>query len=148
MTYPKRPRSSQKNGARWAKISGVAKRAWARQGIVLCHLCGHVLDEDAPSRSDRSISIDHVVPVSQDPSLEYTLSNLKPACLICNLVRQDRPVEEVYNDVHTFKREVDRAIARRELDREAKADKAAKKPTGPRLNTVWSPAAASSRDWL
>lgn len=89
----------------------------------MCHLCLGEIDTNAPAKANRSLSIDHVIPVAVDPTLEYRLSNLKPACWICNSVRGDRPLEEVHADVAGFKREVDRAIARRIIADEARLDK-------------------------
>ena len=147
MTHPKKSRASQKNGHQWSKVAGVAKRQWAREpGPTLCHLCYAEIDMSAPSKADRSLSIDHVVPVAVDPSLEYRLSNLRPSCWICNSVRGDRPVDEIHADIPAFRREVDRAIARRKIAAEARADKAL--TTGTAFADGFPETPPSSRNWF
>lgn len=167
-----KPRTHARNGHRWRTVSGTAKRRWLREGAVTCHLCLRAIDLDAPAKSSWSLSVDHKIPVSVDPSLEYSLNNLAPACWICNTVRQDRPLEMVRADPALFRREVDAALERRQI-REAKA--AAEQTTGTTRTTsrhwcgAWtdksgvyhpafcqpgcewaefSPEAASARDWL
>lgn len=41
------------------------------------------------------LTLDHVVSRSHDPSLRFTLSNLKPACIYCNTEKGSRSVEQV-----------------------------------------------------
>lgn len=49
-----------------------------------------------PRRIDITrLTLDHVVSRSRDPSLRFTLSNLKPCCTYCNIEKGSRSVEEV-----------------------------------------------------
>jgi hypothetical protein len=38
-------------------------RARVLRGATVCHLCGGALDWDAPARSPKSPSVDHIIPV-------------------------------------------------------------------------------------
>lgn len=138
-----KPRSHAKNGHRWRTISGVAKRKWIRDGAVTCHLCLHTIDLDAPAKSEWSLSVDHKIPVSVRPDLEYTLDNLAPACWQCNVVRQDRPLEEIQSDPALFRREVESAIERRNIRRAKTAARTTANRDMPQ-HPEWGP---SSRNW-
>lgn len=49
-----------------------------------------------PKKLDiRTLSLDHVVSRSHDPSKRFTLSNLKPACKYCNTMKGSRTLEAV-----------------------------------------------------
>lgn len=72
---------------------------FARERV--CHLCGELVDFDAPPKSSRAPSVDHVIPLAQlkllprptylrmasDPSL------CRLAHVGCNSRRCDRPVK-------------------------------------------------------
>lgn len=51
-----------------------------------CHLCGQA----------GANSVDHLVPVSQDPSLRWDIANVRPAHLSCNSARGDAPLSMVW----------------------------------------------------
>lgn len=138
-----KPRSHAKNGHRWRTVSGVAKRQWIRQGSVTCHLCLQLIDLDAAPKSPWSLSVDHKIPVTVRPDLEYSLGNLAPACWECNTVRQTRSLEEVQRDPKLFRREVEAALERREIKR-AKASQPATPRSG--VNPFWDK--PWSREWL
>lgn len=58
-----------------------------------CYLQIH---EWCPKLIDISqLTLDHVVSRSRDPSLRYTLSNLRPACYYCNDLKGSRSLDEV-----------------------------------------------------
>lgn len=42
-----------------------------------------------------TLTLDHVVSRSRDPTLRYTASNLKPACSYCNELKGSRSLDEV-----------------------------------------------------
>lgn len=42
-----------------------------------------------------TITLDHVVSRTRDPSLRYKLSNLRPACMPCNEAKGSRSLDEV-----------------------------------------------------
>lgn len=42
-----------------------------------------------------SITLDHVVSRSRDPSLRYNLENLRPACIYCNEKKGSRSLDQV-----------------------------------------------------
>lgn len=129
-------RSHAKNGHRWRQVSNLAKRRWTRDGTPTCHLCLQPIDTDAPAKSEWSLSCDHIIPVSVRPDLEYTLSNLAPACWQCNVVRQDRPLEEIQRDPKLFRREVEAAIERRDI-RRAKTATTGIPANFPPITTWW-----------
>lgn len=42
-----------------------------------------------------TLTLDHVVSRTRDPSLRYKLSNLRPACIYCNELKGSRSLDEV-----------------------------------------------------
>ena len=137
-------RSHARNGHKWRTVSGAAKRRWIREGNVTCHLCNREVDLEAPPKSEWSLSVDHRVPVSLRPDLEYLAENLFPAHWQCNVVRQDRPLEEIQADPELFRREVESAIERRDI-RRAKTEARTTVNRDMPAHPEWGP---SSRDWL
>ena len=49
-----------------------------------CALCGQPIDYTAPSPHPLSFEVDHIIPVSHAPELQYVRSNLQPAHRGCN----------------------------------------------------------------
>lgn len=59
----------------------------------ICYLQIH---EWCPVRIDLStMTLDHVVSRSRDPSLRYSADNLKPACKYCNSLKGSRSLDQV-----------------------------------------------------
>lgn len=56
-----------------------------------CYICEDVLSPDAPPNSPKSLSIDHVYPISLGGMDER--DNVKTACLECNQDKSDTPLE-------------------------------------------------------
>ncbi len=42
-----------------------------------------------------NLTLDHVISRTRDPSLRYTASNLKPACMYCNEMKGSRNINEL-----------------------------------------------------
>jgi 5-methylcytosine-specific restriction endonuclease McrA len=66
-----------------------------------CWLCGEPIDFDAPPRTSRSFSVDHIRPKSRYPELRYVRSNLRAAHYGCNSRKKDHddPEPEVTSRV-------------------------------------------------
>jgi 5-methylcytosine-specific restriction endonuclease McrA len=82
----------------WVKV-----RERVLRNAQICHLCGGLLDRDAPPRSPDSPSVDHIIPIKAmrtlDPRtrerLRLDLANLRPVHYRCNSARgagRPRPV--------------------------------------------------------
>ena len=57
-----------------------------------CWLCGQPIDYTAqPGTTDDSHELDHYVPVSVDPSLQYDPGNFRHAHRVCNILRGASP---------------------------------------------------------
>lgn len=57
-----------------------------------CWLCGQPIDYAAqPGTTDDSHELDHYVPVSVDPSLQYDPGNFRHAHRVCNILRGASP---------------------------------------------------------
>jgi 5-methylcytosine-specific restriction endonuclease McrA len=57
-----------------------------------CWLCGQPIDYSAkPGSTDDSHELDHYVPVSVDPTLQYDPANFRHAHKICNVLRSNKP---------------------------------------------------------
>lgn len=67
---------------KWQKL-----RAQVLAEEPCCWICGAWLDHDAPPRSPRSPTVDHVVPVAVDASLALVRSNCRACCWRCNASR-------------------------------------------------------------
>jgi 5-methylcytosine-specific restriction endonuclease McrA len=52
-----------------------------------CHVCGEPIDMDAPARTPRSATIDHVVPLSKGGA--HSMENVRPAHFLCNCIKSD-----------------------------------------------------------
>ncbi len=53
-----------------------------------------------PVRIDiHTVTLDHVVSRTRDPSLRFTASNLRPACMHCNEMKGSRSLDEVRESV-------------------------------------------------
>lgn len=70
------------NGRNVAEFSSAV---FAEYGST-CHLCG----------KPGAATVDHLVPVSQDPSLRWEISNCRPAHEECNFSRGDAPLSMVW----------------------------------------------------
>lgn len=64
----------------------------ARSAPIACHMCGHVLDADAPHMDPRQPVVDHLVPLSKggDP---FATTNVALACRSCNARRGDKDLD-------------------------------------------------------
>lgn len=57
-----------------------------------CWLCGQPIDYAAkPGSTDDSHELDHYVPVSVDPTMQYDPANFRHAHKICNVLRSNKP---------------------------------------------------------
>jgi 5-methylcytosine-specific restriction endonuclease McrA len=57
-----------------------------------CWLCGQPIDYALkPGSADDSHELDHYVPVSVDPSMQYDPANFRHAHKICNVLRSNKP---------------------------------------------------------
>lgn len=86
---------SGKHTTQWLNTRAV----WIRKnppsfdGYWLCYLRIH---PSCPKFIDiHSLTVDHVIARSKDPSKRYDLSNLKPACYFCNEMKGSRKLDEV-----------------------------------------------------
>lgn len=77
---------------------GMVRFEVARRDGFRCGLCGYELDLAVEWPDQRFASLDHVVPVSAGGSSER--SNLRLACLTCNVRRRDQITEEGAFSVH------------------------------------------------
>ena len=74
-SYAHRPSRQQRGyDAAWVQV-----RALVLANSRQCHYCGAYAD-----------TVDHVVPISVDPTLRLDLNNLVPACRACNSSRATR----------------------------------------------------------
>lgn len=83
-----------------AKQWMTTRATWIRKNPPPIHneywLCYLQIHEWCPKRLDIStLTLDHVVSRTRDPSLRYKASNLKPACYYCNELKGSRAVDEV-----------------------------------------------------
>ena len=66
--------------------------AEGQQDDAPCWLCGQPIDYTAqPGTTDDSHELDHYVPVSVDPSLQYDPGNFRHAHRVCNILRGASP---------------------------------------------------------
>lgn len=47
--------------------------------------------------TDKTLTLDHVISRSRDPSLKFNLSNLKPCCFWCNNYKGSKSLEDTIN---------------------------------------------------
>lgn len=82
-------RKRSQNGWQIQKLRDRARRTFTLCEMPNC-LCpaGRLIDKGLHYLDDWSFSIDHIVPVSVDPSLEYVWGNIRPAHRKCNNVAQ------------------------------------------------------------
>ncbi|GGG01833.1 hypothetical protein GCM10007304_14780 [Rhodococcoides trifolii] len=75
----------------WRKAAQEFKAECYRQGIVICHLCGTEIPENAPRNSKMEFCADHLIPMEllDDPS---DTSALAPSHRVCNTRRGLGPV--------------------------------------------------------
>lgn len=64
------------NNKRWRQL----REQVLRRDGYLCGYCG----------ADGANTVDHIVPLKQDPSQAYNLDNLITACVSCNSGKRDR----------------------------------------------------------
>lgn len=57
-----------------------------------CWLCGQPIDYDVePNSTDESHNLDHFIPVSVNPSMQYDPANWRHSHRICNILRGAEP---------------------------------------------------------
>lgn len=78
--------TSRTGTARWKNL----RARLIRTRDHTCHHCGRPLDPRAPANSHNAIEIDHVLPVSVAPELQYDMANLVLSCHACNRAKGDR----------------------------------------------------------
>ena len=74
-----------RKGAAWENLRA---QVFAEESV--CWLCLELVDFDAPPRSRRSPSVDHIKPVATHPHLAMVRSNLHLAHYGCNSSRSAR----------------------------------------------------------
>ena len=77
---------TRRRGRPWRRLT-----AQVRREERTCWLCLAPIDLTLPRRHPRSFSVDHVIPVSLAPHLEYVRTNLRAAHYGCNSARGARP---------------------------------------------------------
>jgi hypothetical protein len=70
-------------------------RELAERDRWICHLCGGVIDPNAPMNSDYSLNRDHIIPISMGGS--DIIDNCKASHMICNAYRGNMSVEEWFS---------------------------------------------------
>lgn len=75
--------SGKLRDTRWTKLALRLRREWPACQIRL------------PGCTGWTEEIDHILPVSQYPSLKYEITNLRAACRFCNNTRGVRPDAEL-----------------------------------------------------
>ena len=77
---------STASNANWGRRGSTWRRLHARvraQGDP-CWRCNRPINYDAPPRAPQSFSVDHIIPLSVDPSLAHDMDNLRAAHFSCN----------------------------------------------------------------
>lgn len=91
--------SFQRSRERRARKRGAPSEPYSKEDIVelhgmICYLCeGEIVDQRV--RSSDSFSFDHVVPISDDNGPGDVVANVRPAHLLCNVIKGDRPLERL-----------------------------------------------------
>lgn len=49
----------------------------------------------------KTVTIDHIIPISVDETMRYDVSNYLPACQFCNYTRGSMPIEEFCKYIST-----------------------------------------------
>ncbi|TSD95041.1 HNH endonuclease [Skermania sp. ID1734] len=70
-----------RNDWQWIKLSRRLRQELAGQP---CWLCGKPIDQQLDRRHPMSFTLDHVVPLSVDPSRSHDPANLRPSHRRCN----------------------------------------------------------------
>lgn len=95
----------QANGAARRKL-----RQWVRRQVAAydlpCHICGQPIDLDLPSSDPMGLTLDEIIPVSRWKEGGYPSpqacaldrGNVAPAHRICNVKRQNKPLEALRNN--------------------------------------------------
>lgn len=91
-------RTGIKKNGKYAKQWTITRQTWIRNnpmptGGWTCYLQIH---EWCPVRLDlTTLTLDHVVSRSHDPSKRFSADNLRPACIYCNGMKGSRSLEQV-----------------------------------------------------
>lgn len=72
------------NSNRWKRLS---KRL--RKASPFCELCG----------ATERLAVDHIIPLSEDPTLAFAVENTRVLCVSCNATRKDHCTDEERQDV-------------------------------------------------
>lgn len=88
------PRERARNGARWRRV-----RAQVLFEEPNCAGCGITLDLSLPRDHPRAAQVDHKIPFSIRPDLQYERHNLQAMCRTCNRDKSDgamkRPIQQL-----------------------------------------------------
>lgn len=78
---PRPIRKIGKVGQKWLQV----RKEWIKlnPGPWICYICYKELDKT-------TLTLDHLIPRSRDPSLRYEHSNLRPCCYLCNSIKGSR----------------------------------------------------------
>ena len=97
-------RSIKQNG-KYAKQWALTRETWIRnnppdkEGFWYCYLRIH---EWCPYRlTIKNLTLDHVIPRSNTPSLRFSQDNLQPACIYCNKKKGSQSLDQVKPSVVT-----------------------------------------------
>lgn len=74
-----RARTRRTDTARWKRLSRRLRKL-----SPFCEFCG----------ATDTLSVDHIIPVSQRPDLEYVIDNCRILCRSCNSARGDRVTDD------------------------------------------------------
>jgi 5-methylcytosine-specific restriction endonuclease McrA len=92
-------RETLKPVGKYTKQWLITRKTWIKnnppnhQGYWVCYLQIH---ENCPKfLTERTITLDHVVARTKDPSKRFDKDNLKPACAWCNELKGSKPLDEV-----------------------------------------------------
>lgn len=80
-TTPRGTSTQRGYGADWQRL-----RKQILEADSQCHYCGK-----------HATTVDHIVPISVDPSLRLERTNLVPACLACNTARSNVTQRDNYD---------------------------------------------------
>lgn len=78
--------TDRRNSARWKALRTKFLHSMAHHPY--CDMCKRQVDMTNGSRADGA-TVDHIIPVISDPSLEYEWDNLRLLCRRCNTARGD-----------------------------------------------------------
>jgi len=75
-----------RSGRTWRELVARVKAMYPN----VCHLCGQDIDLSLHHHDPLSFTVDHLIPISIDPSKAEDLSNLRPAHKTCNSRKGNR----------------------------------------------------------